>query len=111
MYKVCPDYMSSGLLEYTGLTRNNGTEAWYFVGEDVLDNILSYETRQLLAMCQQIFDQVDSWSNYPKPEDVYKFPKFIRKEQYEILCKLVAERIEKETSVLTFAEFYWETDK
>jgi len=107
MYKVCPDYMSSGLMQ----------ERWCFdrlkyvstyVDEEEFLTIFSEETRQLLALCQQIFDQVDSWSS--KDAD-YKFPHFIRKEQYEILCKLVAERIQSETGVPTTAEFYWETDK
>lgn len=102
VFKVCPDYMTEGLM------RNRFTkdgESWVYVDEEFIDCLkLTQETRQLLALCQQIFDQVDSWSS--KDAD-YKFPHFIRKEQYEILCKLVAERIQKETGVLTFAEFYW----
>lgn len=99
MFKVCPDYLASGLMEMTGKSKY-GREGYYFVDEDRLDSMLSYETRELLALCQQIFDQVDT---------DYNFPHFIRKEQYEILCKIVAERIQSETGVPTTAEFYWET--
>lgn len=101
VFKVCPDYMTEGLM------RNRFTkdgESWVYVDEEFIDCLkLTQETRQLLALCQQIFDQVEPLDVYPE----YKFPHFIRREQYEILCKLVAERIQKETGVLTFAEFYW----
>lgn len=106
MYKVCPDYMSSGLMENVWDFEKLRWQ-FVFVDEIYLYGILSPETRELLSLCQQIFDQVDSWSS----EDAdYKFPHFIRREQYEILCKLVAERVESETGVPTIASFYWETD-
>lgn len=107
MYKVCPDYMSSGLMEDRWSTRK-GEYIFSYVDEEDLPKLLSEETTQMLALCQQIFDQTDSWSS--KSAD-YKFPHFIRREQYEILCKLVAERVESETGVPTTTEFYWSNEK
>lgn len=101
VFKVCPDYMSEGLM------RNRFTEkgeSWVYVDKEFIDCLgLTEDTRQLLALCQQIFDQTDSWAEGAD----YTMPHFIRRDQYETLCNVVAERIQKETDVLTFAEFYW----
>lgn len=102
-YKVCPDYLSTGLM-------HNGyysEDRFYYLHEEKINDLISEDTKYLLELCQQIFDQVEPLDEYPD----YKFPHFICKKQYEILCKLVAERIESETGVATTAEFYWETDK
>lgn len=102
--KVCPDYMSTGLLR-NRFTPEKG-EHWVYVDDDFINYIsISNETRELLALCQQIFDQIDSWSS---TQADYEFPHFIRKEQYEILCKITAQRIQEETGVETVAEFYWD---
>lgn len=103
MYKVCPDYMSSGLMEFN----LNDDGPYLYVDEQELFQLLTPDTYQLLSLCQQIFDQTDSWSS--KDAD-YKFPHFIARKQYEILCWVVARRVESETGVPTIAGFYWENE-
>lgn len=102
MYKVCPDYMSSGLMH----NRNLNESYFYYMHEDKIQEILSPDTYQLLSLCQQIFDQVEPVEDYPE----YKFPHFISRKQYEILCWVVARRVESETGVPTIASFYWSND-
>jgi len=103
MYKVCPDYMSSGLMK----VNLDDDSPYLYVGNAECQELLTPETYQLLSLCQQIFDQTDSWSS--KDTD-YKLPHFITRKQYEILCWLVARRVESETGVTTIASFYWEND-
>ncbi len=98
MYKVCPDYMSSGLMHNRYLNETK----FYYMDEDKIEEILTPDTYKMLCLCQQIFDHTDT---------DYNFPDFITRDQYEILCWAVAERVEWETSVPTIAEFFWETDK
>lgn len=103
MYKVCPDYMSSGLMHNRYLNETK----FYYMDEDKIEEVLSPDTYKMLCLCQQIFDQTDSWSS--KDAD-YKFPHFITRKQYEILCWVVAKRVESETGVPTIAQFYWDTN-
>jgi len=103
MYKVCPDYMSSGLMK----VNLYDDSPYLYLDQQGCRQLLTPDTYQLLSLCQQIFDQTDSWSS----EDAdYKFPNFISRKQYEILCWLVARRVESETGVTTIASFYWEND-